>query len=249
MLDLQNPKLRLLAASLAGGSWRIGGTHGDSIVYVLPEGGGPAAETCRTARAPRCYPICLRMERWQEIVRFSQEAGLKLVFGLNMQTTDTTNLLAFLNYTAAHALAVDTFELGNELGIKGVLSNGPAIRAAVDRLWPALRRPLLAGPDDAGDGDANETEFRTLLGALKGTGTLDVLTYHAYCFHNGGGGTPQLIEHMLNTSMLNGGTDVYANVLRAAHETLPGGVEVWMGEGNSAGYGGRRGVTNTFRFR
>eukprot|EP01051_Picozoa_sp_SAG22_P006986 SAG22_NODE_477_length_9978_cov_2.807268_1_plen_113_part_00 len=69
------------------GSFRIGGTHGDSIVYTLPEGGGPAAAKCRAAgpKGQRCYPICLSMERWTEIVSFSKAAGLKLVFGLNMR--------------------------------------------------------------------------------------------------------------------------------------------------------------------
>ena len=251
VLDLQNPKLRLLAGALAGGSWRIGGTHGDDVVYTVPVGGGASAAKCRSQTAPnRCYPICLSMERWKAIVAFAADAGLKLVFGLNMRSADTTNLLAFLNYTAAAELPVDTFELGNELGIKNLLANGGRIRSAVNALWPsAATRPLLAGPDDAGDGDANETEFRTLLATLA-PGTLDALTFHCYTFHHGGGPSPQLIEHMMDTKLLGGdkgGTQTYSDVLRAVNESAPAGatpVEAWMGEGSAAGHGGRKGVTD-----
>ena len=49
-------------------------------------------------------------------------------------------------------------------------------------------RPRLVGPDNAGDGDPSEADFRSLLSQLP-AGTLDALTFHAYPFHNGGGAT------------------------------------------------------------
>eukprot|EP01051_Picozoa_sp_SAG22_P006989 SAG22_NODE_477_length_9978_cov_2.807268_4_plen_118_part_00 len=57
----------------------------------------------------------------------------------------------------------------------------------------------------------------------------------------------------MNMSLLKAGTDVYADVLRAVNESAGGGaggkgaaVQAWMGEGNAAGHGGRKGVTDRF---
>ena len=44
-VDLSNPRLRTLAAGLAGATWRIGGTHCDSVTYVV--GNTSAAAACK----------------------------------------------------------------------------------------------------------------------------------------------------------------------------------------------------------
>ena len=46
-------------------------------------------------------------------------------------------------------MEVDTFELGNELGISHIEELGAGIAALVKELWPE-NAPLLVGPDDAG---------------------------------------------------------------------------------------------------
>lgn len=172
------------------------------------------------------------------------------------RTKNTSNIERLLRHTRRADLPVDTFELGNELGIAHIEALGPRIAALVAELWPlgrrrgaaaAHRRPLLAGPDDAGDGDnRSRTEFTKLVGEES---YLRAITFHAYPFHHGGGPTATLVQHMMNPKLLDQGVETYAQVIGAVRAGLRPGQrppEVWMGEGNAAGHGGRLGVTNTF---
>jgi hypothetical protein len=130
---------------------------------------------------------------------------------------------------------------------------GAGVAALVKELWPAGSplSPLLAGPDDAGDGDdASRAGFTTL---VREQSYLRAITFHAYPFHNGGGPTPSLVQHMMTPRLLDQGVATYSQMIAAvkAGATAGGGgassmPEVWMGEGNAAGHGGRLGVTNTF---
>jgi hypothetical protein len=67
---------------------------------------------------------------------------------------------------------------------------------------------------------------------------------------NGGGPTPSLVRHMMNPALLDQGVETYSQVITAVKSgqttMTEAGPEVWMGEGNAAGHGGRLGVTNTF---
>ena len=55
---------------------------------------------------------------------------------------------------------------------------------------------------------------------------------------------------MMNPAMLDEGVSTYSQMIAAvkagAESTNRSMPEVWMGEGNAAGHGGRPGVTNTF---
>jgi hypothetical protein len=113
------------------------------------------------------------------------------------------------------------------------------------QLWPtAATRPLLAGPDDAGDGDdSSRVDFATLVASQR---ELSAITFHAYAFHHGGGAT--LEQDMLNVTKIDAATFVYDEMVAVVRRNASLGYtpEVWMGEGNAAGYGGRPGITNTF---
>ena len=217
-----------------------------------------------------CYPICLTGERWKAIVGFAADAGLKLAFGLNLQASNLSNVEGLLRFTQKEGLEVDTFELGNELGISHIEALGAGIAALVRELWPE-HAPLLAGPDDAqehkqsinlrshfiflrliacisrGDGNnASRLEFTTLAGEQS---YLHAITFHAYPFHNGGGPTPSLVQHMMTPALLDQGVETYSQMIAAVKAGVKPGQampELWMGEGNAAGHGGRLGVTNTF---
>lgn len=257
-IDLTNPRLRALAAGLAGGTLRVGGTHGNSVVYVT--GNSTAALSCATHGQQRCYPICLTVDRFAAITDFAERSGLALAFGLNMQVPDVTNIKALFAAVASRNLTVDAWELGNELGLGPVEDLGPAVAAARDVAWPlgSPNRPVLVGVDDAGDGSNDrhntnntEPEARTL---VREQSFLHAITFHAYPLHHGGGPTPTLLEHMMNFTVLDIEIDaVFGDmVTTVADATAARGrgntyyPEVWMGEGNAAGHGGRPGATNAF---
>ena len=77
LLDLRNPRLKTLAKGLSGGTFRVGGTHGDSVIYGVQAAGGGACPP----RPNRCYPICLGAERWKAIVGFDRVgSGGEIIF-------------------------------------------------------------------------------------------------------------------------------------------------------------------------
>ena len=140
------------------------------------------------------------------------------------------------------------------------MKHGGAIAQTIQRLWgpQGSGTPFLAGPDDAGDG-SSVSEFGDL---VRSQSFLRAITFHAYAFHHGGGPTPSLLQDLVNASKLDAANEVYGRMLRevegAATDSVSSSAqptqqqrtrqyepEVWMGEGNAAGYGGRRNVTNT----
>ena len=99
---------------------------------------------CGGSRPKKCYPVCLTMDRFAEITEFASTAGLKLAFGLNMKSTDPTNLIDFVTEVARRNLSVDTWEMGNELGIGQILKNGGKINDALQALYsgnPSVSEP------------------------------------------------------------------------------------------------------------
>jgi len=77
---------------------------------------------------------------------------------------------------------------------------------------------------------------------------LSAITFHAYPFHHGGGPAEQLISNLVNATKLDECMQPYKDMSFAVAtasraEYAP---ELWMGEGNAAGYGGRPGITDTF---
>jgi hypothetical protein len=54
VLDLDNPRLNTLARALSGATWRIGGTHGDSVVYSM--GNTTSARACTNKSPPWQHP-------------------------------------------------------------------------------------------------------------------------------------------------------------------------------------------------
>ena len=89
------------------------------------------------------------MDRFAEITEFASAAGLKLAFGLNMKSTDPTNLIDFVTEVARRNLSVDTWEMGNELGIGQILQNGGKINDALQALYsgnPSVSEPCRCFP-------------------------------------------------------------------------------------------------------
>lgn len=81
----------------------------------------------RDHQGPYPKPMCLTMERWDEINDFVRKTGVKLAFGLNgmygrpsrNESMNTTNLYEFLKYTVSKQYPIFALELGNELGNGG----------------------------------------------------------------------------------------------------------------------------------
>jgi hypothetical protein len=120
MVDLQSPRLRLLAKTLSPAILRLGGSLDKNLEYWLPtvsyEGrantiAGAGAATVADADAgvdsvwtlppppPSCaigsttLHLCLNASRWDAINEFSADTGLQLVLGLSLNMTQNENLI------------------------------------------------------------------------------------------------------------------------------------------------------------
>ena len=109
-LDLQNKKLKTLAKALSPANLRLGGSDADAAVYNEEFPGGIKCPPDVVAKH-----VCLSPSRWDEIIRFANDAGLRIAFTLNMMAGrcgkpscghtgsgpwDPSNAKALLTYTA-----------------------------------------------------------------------------------------------------------------------------------------------------
>ena len=134
-LDLQNPRLRALAKALSPANLRIGGSDADSAVYSEAFPGGTACPPDVIAKH-----VCLTPSRWDEVVEFANDTGLRIAFTLNMMAGrcgkpscghtgsgpwDPSNAKALLTYTAKKH--PDFSQHGFELGTIATLSRFAAL--------------------------------------------------------------------------------------------------------------------------
>ena len=160
-LDLQDARLKAYAKALAPANLRVGGSSADAAQYAGFGGGGRAACDAQTL----ADKFCLTPARFEELVGFCDDAGLRLVFDLNIMAGrtagapgrwDGADALALIRHAAARYPAFNHgFELGNEKEFVVAAADAAAaflaVRAAIDAAWPAplapgKGRPILVGP-------------------------------------------------------------------------------------------------------
>ena len=255
-LDLGSATLRAMAASLAPGLLRLGGSPEDSIDFTLDGGGcvagsngplppAPGGYYCSQVK-PRQYG-CLTGARWEALLAFAAAANLSLVLGVNGcygrqgadSPMDFSNVRALLQATAAsaHRRALLGLELTNE--VFGNTITPRAWGADMDTLSQlvveVLGAPvLLAGPDDA-----SPTHLAQALNSTA-RGTLTALTYHHYpgCAANT---TPYFALDPRCLQVIDEWGAQFSSAAGA-----PAGVATWAGETAAHGGGGVPGLTDSF---
>lgn len=199
--NLTNPNLLAAATQLSPGVLRIGGSPEDSITYDFDGACAHASITpSQSHNAYYCSQVhpaqygCLTTTRWNEIVAFARQTGLKLVFGLNAcygresadSPMDFSNIKALLSYIASapeHHDVLFGFEFGNELTTQ---ISAPTWANDVKTLHQLIlatfgpkNPPHIIGPDLA----PNAEYFDTILKMLQtpdGGNILHAVTYHEY---------------------------------------------------------------------
>jgi heparanase 1 len=239
-IDLASPKLIYLAMQLTPAYLRIGGTLADTIVYEV---GQHSACTLGVN--------CLNMTRWQQVLNFTWETGLTLVFDLSERygkgkpgTWDPSNAKNFISYTNTlpFSSAILGYELGNELNIAGYSPTACAqdfitLRNIFNQFWPEkTAQPLLIGPDVT-------TSPSWLAQFLQKAGSIiDIVTYHMYL---GYGLDPQLPQKILQPSFLNQ-SRLLAEPIVAAKKRYAPNATLWCGETAAAWHSGQNNTTNRF---
>lgn len=258
-IDLGDASLRAYAAALAPALLRLGGSPEDSIVFdadgsCAPGGGGqpPGPYYCSQVH-PYVYG-CLSPARWEAVLEFADDVGMKIAFGLNGcfgrtgadAPMDLSNARALMRATAAspHAAALSHWELSNEVVPNTIsaaqwVADAAALRNLSLEIFGAagLPAPPLVGPDQGGAAVAD------VVAALGGrAGALAAITYHQYpqCTAPGGGEPFALLPSCL--AQLPAAASGYA-----ASASAIKGLQTWSGEGADHSGGGIPGLTDTFR--
>ena len=129
--DLTHPNLIAGAKGLSPLFIRVGGSKADNAIYNMSTSTTTVEDAKRFAKAcNETRQLCLTKQRWEEVLKFAQEAGARIVFTLayirhtkdksgqnDRQDWDSTNARQLLQYTAQskYANTVFGFELGNEV--------------------------------------------------------------------------------------------------------------------------------------
>lgn len=184
--DFSRPALRSLAEALAPAYLRVGGTDADRTVYEAA--GAPADVGAGRWRLSR--------KTWQNVSRFAQDVGFRLIFTLNAGEAardasgrwDPASARGLIEEAVAAGDPVDVWEFGNELNVFPLLHHRwLSPRAYADDLqlvrWllrDTAPKAQLAGPAVAfwpllGEGLPFYGRFMRAGGDL-----LDIVTWHYY---------------------------------------------------------------------
>lgn len=248
-LDLENPRLNLLAAALAPGTLRIGGSLDKIVQYIVD--GAP----CNTVGGPT---LCLNMTRWGKVVDFALRMRANITWGLSYpvaagtdETWNGTNPVAFLKHVAANATQSAVIQGGIELGeeIDPRDTDGPAFQQYADswnvfsearnNVWPS-NTPQTYGPCPGMPSfDKIDTFWKPILNQTAHQRSMDVVVFHSY---NNPPSWPWLLDQTLQQAQTL--VPLVAEVDAAAG--LPQPRRVVLGEGGPHNGGGIGGITNTF---
>ncbi|KAG0601950.1 hypothetical protein M758_11G150300 [Ceratodon purpureus] len=265
--NLSHPLLEKSLQALSPLRLRLGGTVQDQIVYdvgLSPE--QPCLPLVKDDSFISDYRGgCLSMERWVALNNLFAKTGVLVAFGLNALFNrsrldsgewgpwDSSNAHDFIKYTVEQGIAVEAWELGNELTLNRVVTTIPAkqygqdmrqLRSVVDSLYKdTMQRPLVVAPDGTGNVAGNEIGFYITLLNESGPGVVDVVTRHIY--NLGPGNSEDLVERILNASVLDNDLDNFRTVQRIIQTTAPWAV-AWIGEAGGAYNSGKNLVSNAF---
>lgn len=197
-IDLTNPQLRALASALAPALLRLGGSPEDSLVFdtdgtCVPGtgGNGPAPKGYYCSQVHPYVYDCITPDRWNALLQFASETGLKITIGLNgcygrMSSTtpmDFSNIEALLKATASspYVSALWGFEFTNEVVPNTITPEAwaadiTAVKIMAADIFSAAGLPLpnFVGPDQGGS-----SVIASVAQALP-PGVVNAYTYHQY---------------------------------------------------------------------
>jgi hypothetical protein len=252
-IDLNNIKLRKLAAALGPAYMRVSGTWANSTYFS-------DTEHPRFA-LPAGFNSVLTRQQWQGVVNFSQAVDAKLVisFAISVGTRDAAGvwtpdqaarLLAYTRFLGGSVAAAEFMNEPDLPAINGAPTGYDAAAYGRDfKIFRSFVKQTAPGMMVLGPGAAGETLLASGLLAASGPG-VDVFSYHHY-------GT--LSERCIGTSRPEAAlseawlaqTDQALTFHRTLRDQFEPGKPIWLTETADAACGGNRwGATflDTFRY-
>ncbi|KAI8570610.1 hypothetical protein RHMOL_Rhmol01G0049000 [Rhododendron molle] len=262
-LDLSNNIFLNAVKAFSPLKIRLGGTLQDKVIYETEDQRQPCLPFSKnTSELFSFTEGCLPLSRWDELNKFFNESGARVIFGLNalngrslqpdgsaVGAWDSTNAESFMRYTVKNDYSIYGWELGNELSGSGVgvrvaadqyASDAISLQHAVQDIYKSNEtRPLTIGPG----GFFDENWFKEFVD--KTTNSVDVLTHHIY--NLGPGVDEHLVEKIVDPSYLDGEADTFSK-LQSTLKSSTTSATAWVGEAGGAYNSGHDLVTNAFVF-
>ncbi|OEL36787.1 Heparanase-like protein 3 [Dichanthelium oligosanthes] len=263
-LDLSNKVLLNAVRAFSPLTLRVGGSLQDKVLYGTADLRQPCTPFVKNDSAMFGFTQgCLPLRRWDELNEFFQKSGAKIVFGLNALKGriplpdgsmggpwDYTNAASLIRYTAYKGYQIHGWELGNELSGNGVgtrvgagqyAADVIALKTIVDNIYRSNpSKPLVLAP-----GGFFDPGWFTELIVKTRPNLLNVITHHIY--NLGPGRDKNLIEKILNPSVLDGMIGTFSNLQGILKSTGTSTV-AWVGEAGGAFNSGHHLVTDAFVF-
>ncbi|XP_061337140.1 heparanase-like protein 3 [Gastrolobium bilobum] len=259
-LDLNNKILLNAVKAFSPLKLRLGGSLQDKVTYETEDDHQPCPHFVRnTSEMFGFTQGCLPMHRWDDLNKFLQKAGAKIIFGLNalagksiqsgsaIGPWNCTNAESFIRYTVGKKYTIHGWELGNELSGNGVGASIAAdqyasdVAALRDIVYNAYReiepKPLVIAP--GGFFDANW--FKEFIS--KSNKSLDVVSHHIY--NLGPGVDDHLVEKILNPSYLDGEKSTFGGLQNLLQSSATP-ITAWVGESGGAYNSGHHLVSDAF---
>jgi hypothetical protein len=251
-IDLNNVKLRRLAAALAPAYLRVSGTWANSTYFSDDE---------NTSSAPAGFNSVLTRQQWRGVVNFSQTVDAKIVtsFAISPGTRDAAGiwtpdqagrLLAYTRLVGGSVAAVEFINEPDLPAINGAPTGYDATAYGRDfKIFRSFMKQTAPGIVILGPGAAGETALASDLLIASSPG-VDVFSYHHY-------GT--LSERCIGSSRpeaaLSEAWLAQTDQALAFHRTLRNqfepGKPIWLTETADAACGGNRWSAtflDTFRY-
>jgi len=243
-VDLDNPALRTYASALAPAILRLGGSEaGSMVIYTdFPKD---------NVSCPDKFYYCLSRARWDKILKFAQETGVRLMLDLNIigpnkannsWDAQLSNIESLFAYTASSGMHVVAWEIGNEnqndLKPSDAAQRVTRVREGLNAAWPEPeRRPLLIGPSV----HIHTDWIIDFLHDIR-DGVVSVFSYHLY---PGFGLAPDVIKQMPTPAFLDDSNQLVQSATWAARSVKPT-VPLMVTETAAAWASGVSGGTNAF---
>jgi hypothetical protein len=251
--NLNNVKLRRLAAALAPAYMRVSGTWANSTYFSDTENVPPAP--------PAGFNSVLTRQQWRGVVNFSQAVGAKIVtsFAISPGARDATGLWTpdqagrLLAYTRSVGGSVAAVEFMNEPDLPAI-SGAPAGYDAAAygrdfRIFHSFVKQTAPETMVLGPGAVGETALAADLLVAAGPG-VDIFSYHHYGTLSERCVSSSTSEAALSEAWL-AQTDQALAFHQALRDRFEPGKPIWLTETADAACGGNRWSAtflDTFRY-
>ncbi|CAN1795751.1 Heparanase-like protein 1 [Linum perenne] len=241
---------------------RIGGSLQDQVLYDVGNLDSPCKPFFKKKGGLFDFSKgCLRMDRWDALNNLFNTTGAIFTFGLNALRGrhrikgrlwggpwNSTNAYDFISYTISKGYKIEAWEYGNELSGTGVGASVSAGTYAKDviklkEIVDELYKNSSAKPSIMAPGGFYDKDWYDKLLKITGPGRLDIVTHHIY--NIGAGVDPNLIQHILDPSILNTVLVTFRDLSQTLQRNGPW-ASAWVGEAGGAYNSGGYHISDTF---